>query len=355
MGDLDKLRKKIDELDEKLLRLFNERMQIVKEVGQLKRDSSTSIYRPEREKQIIDRLCAINEGILSDKAIEALFTELFAVSRNVELPEKVAYLGPEGSFTHQAAESKYGAISDYQPLGTIKGVIQAVETERVKYGVVPIENNQEGTVQETIDLLANTNVTIVSEIIQPISFAFGSSSDQLSDIKRIFSKDIAFRQCSNFLDEYFGEEVELIPVSSTSYASKKALEDKSGAAICSAIAARQYGLPILYHNIEDSAGNHTRFLTLSKNYKNPSTGADKTSIQVSLNDKPGSLSQFLQRFYQSGINLSKLESRPAKVGTGFEYIFFIDFDGHIDDQLVQDTIAPYHEQVKWLGSYLKVR
>ncbi|MGB3467209.1 MAG: prephenate dehydratase [Cyclobacteriaceae bacterium] len=354
MIDLTKLRKKIDDIDEDLLELFNRRMQIVKEIGTLKRDSSTVIYRPEREKEIVDRLCALNKGILSEKAIEAIYMELFAVSRNIELPERIAYLGPEGSFTHQAAESRYGAIGNYQPLSTIKGVIQAVETERVKYGVVPVENNQEGTVQETIDLLGTTEVTIVAEIVQPISFAFGSASDQLSDIKKIYSKDIAFRQCKQFLDDYFGDQVELIPVSSTSFASKKALEDKSSAAICSAIAARQYGLPILYENIEDSADNHTRFLILSRNFTNPPTGNDKTSVLITLSHTPGSLASFLQRFHQSGINLSKVESRPAKQGSGFDYVFYIDFDGHLEDKLVQDTIEPYKNQIRWLGSYLKI-
>lgn len=355
MADLNELRKKIDSVDEEILALLNKRMSIVKEVGQLKRETKAVIYRPEREKAIVERLCNINDGILSERAIEAIFLELFAVSRNYELPERVAYLGPEGSFTHQAAESRYGTVSDYQPLSTIKGVMQAVETERVRFGVVPIENNQEGTVQETIDLLGTMSVTIVAEIVQPIHFAFGSASDQLSDIKRIYSKDIAFRQCKQFIDDYFGNQVELIPVTSTSFASKKALEDKSSAAICSAIAARQYGLPILYENIEDSTENHTRFLILSKNFRNQASGNDKTSILINLPHEPGALADFLQRFHKSGINLSKVESRPAKQGSGFEYVFYIDLEGHMDDELVKQALSPHMEHIKWLGSYVKVR
>ena len=228
MADLDELRKKIDAIDSSMLDLLNERMKVVREVGNLKRETSTEIYRPEREKAIIERLCQLNTGLMTDRAIEAIFLELFSISRHYELPERIGYLGPEGSFTHQAAESRYGAVSDYQPLGTIKGVVQAVETERVKYGVVPIENNQEGTVQETIDLLGVSDVTIVAEIIQPIHFAFATSTDQLSDIKVIYSKDIAFRQCKQFINDYFGEQIELIPVSSTSYACKKALAESGG-------------------------------------------------------------------------------------------------------------------------------
>ncbi len=355
MASLDELRNKIDSIDEKVLQLLNDRMEVVKEVGLLKKTNMTAIYRPEREKAIVERLSNINKGPLTKKAIEALFLEIFAVSRNYELPERVAYLGPEGSFTHQAAESRYGAMSDYQPLASIKGVIKAVETERVRFGVVPIENNQEGTVQETIDLLGTSDVTIVAEIVQPIHFAFASASDQLSDIKKIYSKDIAFRQCKHFIDDFFGDKVEMVPVTSTSYASKKALGDKASAAICSAIAARQYGLPILYENIEDSAGNHTRFLILAKEFNNQQSGNDKTSILVNLSHTPGALADFLQCFHQAGINLSKVESRPAKNGADFKYIFYIDFEGHAEDQLVIDTLKPYLDHIKWLGSYVKIK
>ena len=354
MEDLDQLREQIDAIDVAMLELLNKRMRVVKQVGNLKRETSAEIYRPEREKAIIERLCKLNDGLLTNRAIEAIFLELFSVSRHYELPERIAYLGPEGSFTHQAAESRYGEVSDYQPLSTIKGVVQAVATERVKFGVVPVENNQEGTVQETIDLLGSTDVTIVAEIIQPIHFAFASASDQLSDIKVIYSKDIAFRQCKQFIDDYFSDEIELIPVASTSYASKKAVEDKSSAAICSAIAARQYGLPILYDNIEDSAGNRTRFLILSKDFHNQPSGRDKTSILVNLHHTPGALVTFLNRFRESGINLSKVESRPAKQGSVFEYVFYIDFEGHMDDTKVRETLQPYEGQYKWLGSYLRV-
>ena len=234
--------------------------------------------------------------------------------------------------------------------------MQAVETERVRFGVVPVENNQEGTVQETIDLLGQSDVTIVAEIVQPIHFAFASISDELTAINKIYSKDIAFRQCKNFINDFFGEKVELIPVTSTSYASKKALEDSNSAAICSSIAARQYGLPILYENIEDSSDNHTRFLILAKDFNNQQSGNDKTSILVKLPHTPGALADFLQRFHQAGINLYKVESRPAKEsGGGFSYVFYIDFEGHAEDELVKKTLAPCLENIKWLGSYVKIR
>lgn len=222
---LEEFRKEIDQLDDELIKLLNKRMDIVQEVGKLKRSDKSAIYRPEREKAIIDRLTANSQGILNRAAIEAIFFEIFAVSRNYELPERIAYLGPEGSFTHQAAESRYGAMSDYIPLDSITSVFESVKTSRARFGVVPIENNQEGTVQETIDLLAQHKLSIAAEIVLPIHFAFASKEENLENIKTVYSRDIAFRQCKNFLNDYFKHPVKLVPVSSTSRACQIAGED----------------------------------------------------------------------------------------------------------------------------------
>lgn len=351
---LEKLRKAIDEIDDQLIDLINQRMKYVREVGELKRDNKTAIYRPEREKAIIDRLYKNHEGILTRSAIEAIFLEIFAVSRNFELPERVAFLGPEGSFTHQAAESRYGAISDYLPLDSISSVFEAVATERARFGVIPIENNQEGTVQETIDFLGTHELSIVAEIVLPIHFCIASLEPDLKSIKTIYSRDIAFRQCKNFLNDYFQHEVKLIPVSSTSRACKIAIEEENSAAICAPIAARQYRLPILHSNIQDSADNQTRFLIISKNFTNEISGEDKTSVIAKLPDEPGALVSFLKKFEDAGINLCKVESRPAKLGSKFKYIFFVEFDGHWLDPLVQATIQPYKHTITWLGSYVKM-
>ncbi|WP_258103021.1 prephenate dehydratase [Marinoscillum sp. MHG1-6] len=352
---LEELRKEIDQLDDELINLLNKRMEVVKKVGSFKRDSNTAIYRPEREKAIIDRLEANSiGGLLNRAAIEAIFLEIFAVSRNYELPERVAYLGPEGSFTHQAAESRYGAMSDYIPLDSISSVFEAVKTSRARFGVIPIENNQEGTVQETIDFLARHKLTIAAEIVLPIHFAFASKEENLENIKVVYSRDIAFRQCKNFLEDYFNHSVELKPVSSTSKACKIALEEDNAAAICAPIAARQYELPILYNNIQDSADNQTRFLIISQNFVNEPSGEDKTSIIANLPDEPGSLVRFLQQFQNAGINLCKVESRPAKQGTTFKYVFFVEFEGHFNDPNVQNTIKPYLDHITWLGSYVQI-
>lgn len=351
---LEDLRQEIDSLDDQLITLLNKRMEVVRKVGALKRSDKTAIYRPEREKAIIDRLTANSKGLLNRMAIEAIFLEIFAVSRNYELPERVAYLGPEGSFTHQAAESRYGAMSDYIPLDSIASVFEAVKTSRARFGVVPIENNQEGTVQETIDFLAQHKLSIAAEIVLPIHFSFASKEENLENIRTVYSRDIAFRQCKRFLNDYFKHPVKHVPVSSTSRACQIALEEDHAAAICAPIAARQYALPILYSNIQDSADNQTRFLIISQNFVNEMSGKDKTSVIANLPDEPGSLVRFLQQFQNAGINLCKVESRPAKQGTTFKYVFFVEFEGHFNDPVIQNTVRPYLDNITWLGSYVQL-
>ncbi|WP_020527368.1 prephenate dehydratase [Flexithrix dorotheae] len=351
---LEDLRNKIDNLDNQILDLLNQRMEVVKQVGELKRSTNSIIYRPEREKSIIDRLDGQNNGLLTNAAIEAIFLEIFAVSRNLELPERIAFLGPEGSFTHQAAESRFGAMSDYIPLNTIKSVFDSVETERARFGVVPIENNQEGSVHETIDLLGIRDVKIVAEIPLFIHFSFGSKEDSLSKIKKVYSKDIAFRQCRNFIEEYLPKDVTLVEVASTSKAAKLALENENSAAICSHIATKLYDLPVLFENIEDSKSNRTRFLIISKNIVNQKGVNDKTSILLKTSDNPGALANFLKEFQLAGINLTKLESRPARDGETFKYWFLIDFDGHFKDENVQKIFNAHEENIRFLGSYVKL-
>ena len=245
---LDELRKGIDDIDDQVVELLGKRLGFVKKIGELKRSSNTAIYRPEREKAIVDRLFAASKGKneLTRSAIEAIFLEIFAVSRNYELPERVAYLGPEGSFTHQAAESRYGAMSDYLPLDSIASVFDAVATSRARFGVVPIENNQEGTVQETIDYLGVHQLNIVAEVVLPIHFCIASLEQDLTRVHTIYTKDIAFRQCKNFIKDYFKNEVKQIPVSSTSRACKR--KPAIWCEPCSGLAFRQ---PLAWHSLRD--------------------------------------------------------------------------------------------------------
>lgn len=354
---LEACRDAIDTIDNEVIRLLNERMEVVKRVGEIKHDTGGAIYRPEREKAIIERLSQISveqQGTLNQAAIEAIFLEIFAVSRNIELPERIAYLGPEGSFTHQAAESRFGAMSEYLSLGSIHAVFKTLESGRAKFGVVPIENSRDGVVGETLDLLAKSPVKIVAELYMPIHMAFATKAEHLSEIKRVYSKDKGFGQCREFLQEHGLDSVELIPVESTAKAAILAGEDRSAAAICSHIAAKLYSVPTMFENIEDVHNNATRFVILS-DFKNGASGDDKTSIFVRLKDaeEAGTLVHFLQDFDAEQINLSKIESRPSKGNDAFGYWFFIDFYGHVDDANVQSVLQRHANEITWLGSYVK--
>jgi len=354
---LDDCRKEIDRLDEALLDLLNERMRVVERVGEIKHDTGGAIYRPEREKAIIERLSAKSKadgGLLNQAAIEALYLEVFAVSRNLELPERIAYLGPEGSFTHQAAESRFGAMSDYLSVGSIHSVFKTVESGRAKFGVVPIENSRDGIVGETLDLLAKSTIKIVAELYMPIHMSFATKAEHFKDIKRIYSKDKGFGQCREFLQLHELLHIEQIPVESTAKAAILAAEDPEAAAICSHIAAKLYGVPTMFENIEDVHDNTTRFFILS-DFKNGQSGQDKTSLFVRLKDadKSGALVNFLSDFEAENINMSKIESRPAHDESGFAYWFFMDIYGHIEDDNVQNIMTKHGEEITCLGSYVK--
>lgn len=348
--NLESLRKGIDEIDDELIALLNKRMAYVKSIGELKRGKNEIIYRPEREKAILERLYK-KDGLLTKKSIEAIFMEIFAVSRNLELPEKIAYLGPLGSFTHQAAESRFGAMSEYLSFGSIKSVFQAVDTGKTRFGVVPIENNQEGIVSETLDLLDKLDLKIVAEVPMSIHFSFASNSEEIRKIKKIYSKDIAFRQCKTFIEDMYGEDITLVAVESTSKAAKLAATEEETAAICSHIAAHSYHVPILFENIEDSEDNQTRFIIIAKDAMNQKGEDDKTTILAKLSHQPGSLVSFLQEFHNANINLTKIESRPAKKRKSFKYWFLIDFEGHYQDEAVKAILDKYKDNIKLLGSY----
>jgi len=354
---LQDCRDAIDKIDNEVLELLNKRMRVVERVGEIKNDTGGAIYRPEREKAILERLNELNKkqnGLLNDKAIEAIFLEIFAVARNLELPERIAYLGPEGSFTHQAAESRFGAMSDYLSLSSIHSVFKTLEAKRAKFGVVPVENSRDGIVGETLDLLSKSSVKIVAELYMPIHMSFATKAQKLEDITKIYSKDKGFGQCRDFLNEHGFVNVEQIPVESTAKAAILAAQDPSSAAICAHIAAKLYGVPTLFENIEDEQDSSTRFIILS-DFKNGISEHDKTSILVRLKDavEAGSLVHFLQDFDEENINLSKIESRPSKDKGGFGYWFYIDFYGHIDEERVQKVLSKHTDEVTWLGSYVK--
>ena len=351
--NIEELRDKIDKIDTEVLSLLNDRMEVVYDVGQIKNVLNESVYRPERENAIIDRLNKDSKGRLDLKSIRAIFKEIFAASRNIELPEIISYLGPEGSFTHQAAENNFGSTSNYLALNSIKAVFNSIETKKAKYGIIPLENNQEGVVQETVDYLGQSNLSVIAELPLSISFSFATKSESVKSITKIYSKDIAFKQCKEFINEYFDDSIKCIPINSTSAAVGYANKEIKSAAICSRFAAVQRGLPVLFVFFLDSKNNHTRFIVLSSALNEIKSEKDKTSILVSLPEGHGVLAGFLQEFHDAKINLTKLESRPAKKGTDFKYIFFIDFDGHHLDNNFQIIYKRYQENIKILGSFVR--
>ncbi len=264
---LDDLRDKIDDIDNTLLKLYNERMELVHQVGELKNTTGAPIYRPEREQAILNRLKSQNTGRLTDTAIDALFVEMFAVSRNLELPEGVAFLGPEASFTHQAAESKFGAMSTYISMSSIEGIFREVNKGTAKFGVIPIENSSNGIVSDTINCLDEYSLKIIAEVMIDVHFAFATICEDIKQITKIYSKDIAFGQCRLFLQDLGLDHVELVPVDSTAKAAKMAAKDEKAAALCPSIAAKLYNLPIRFDNVEDNSNNRTRFFIIS-NFEN---------------------------------------------------------------------------------------
>ena len=345
---LDDLRVKIDSIDDTLLKLYNERMELVHQVGELKNTTGAPIYRPEREQSILNRLKSQNEGKLTDSAIDALFLEMFAVARNLERAEAVAYLGPEASFTHQAAESKFGAMSAYLPIASIQGVFREVQKGTAKFGVIPIENSSNGIVSDTIHSLDEYDLKIIAEVMIDVHLAFATLNEDISKITKIYSKDIAFGQCRNFIDDLGLGDVELIPVESTAKAAKLALKDEFAAALCPAVAAKINNLPVRFDNIEDSSNNRTRFFIIS-NFENAASGNDKTSMLVRLINEPGSLVDFLHQFEAAHVNLTKIKSHIVEGDS----IFFIEFHGHQDDDLVKPVLAKMKNEIKVLGSYVR--
>jgi chorismate mutase/prephenate dehydratase len=346
---LAEIRAKIDAIDDRLLALLEERMGFVRKIGELKKQGDAIIYRPAREKEILSRLSK-REGLLSKSAIEAIFLEIFAASRALERSERIAFLGPIGSFTHQAAESRFGANGDYLCMQSIGAVFKAVESGGAKYGVAPIYNNTSGLVGDTIERLENGSLLIVGDLEMKIHHCFASRAESLGAIRRIYSKDAAFGQCEAFLSGHDLGAVERILVESTAKAAKLAAEEETAAAICSHIAAKLHNLPILFDNIQDSGENATRFAILS-DFVNPACGGDITTIVAQTPNKAGALFALLKEFNDAKINLTQIESLPSK-GDKRNSRFFIDFEGHKDDLSVAATLAKI-KKYKWLGSYAR--
>ena len=349
--DIQKLRDKIDKIDNEVINLLNERTQLVLEIAKLKNREGREVYAPDRESEVYRKIDQVKKGPLKSDSLKSIYREVMSASLALEKPIKIAYLGPEATFTHMAALNKFGSSVAYQPCVTITEVFSEVEKRRAEYGVIPIENSTEGAVTHTLDMFMDSDLKICSEIVMPISHNVLSTSATLKDVKRLYSNPQVFGQCRSWIEGHI-PRAELIDMASTAAAAARALKEDASAAIASELAATIYGLNVLARGVEDSSSNVTRFLVVCRTVPAP-TGNDKTSILISIKDRVGALSDMLDPIKKSKLNMTKIESRPSKK-KAWEYFFFIYVEGHIADPHVKKTIDIVESQVRFLkvlGSY----
>jgi len=349
--NINDLRKDIDGIDLSILELLNKRAELALEIGKQKQKTSKSFFAPERERQVLNKLTTANQGPLPNAALRAVYREIISASRSLEKPLTVAYWGPPATNTHMASIRKFGSSCTFVSMDTIPDVFSEVERERADYGVVPIENSTEGVINHTLDTFLTTNMRICSEVYLPITHFLLSQAGSLGEVKRVYSIPTAAAQCRNWLRENL-PDVEIMDVSTTAKGAQLCVEDASSAAIATSLAAEVYSLGVLAEHIEDNPQNRTRFLIIGYNEPGPS-GKDKTSVMFSVSHKSGSLFRALSAFEKYDINLTMIESRPTKL-TPWEYVFFVDCQGHVKDPLVQKALAALGEFalfVTVLGSY----
>lgn len=342
-------RDEIDSIDAKVLKLLSRRANCAKAIGEIKQNQAVAVpfYRPEREKAVLERLMELNEGPLPDKEIHRLFREVMSACLALEMPMDIAYLGPEGTYTQAAVLKQFGHSVNTVALRTIPDVFKSVQSENAHFGIVPIENSTEGVVTHTLDMLLKSDLQICGEILLRIQHNLLSNAGRLSDIKVIYAHEQALAQCRNWLNRYVPHAT-CQAVSSNGHAADLAAKSDSAAAIAGQMASDFYGLGILASGIEDETNNTTRFLVIGHQYLE-ATGDDKTSLVVSSNNQPGLLHRLLEPIARHNINMTRLESRPSRQGV-WEYVFFIDIEGHRDDDNVQSLLS----EIQTLSSLFKV-
>lgn len=343
-------RKAIDKLDRNIIDLLNERTRHALEIGAWKLKHGQEIYAPHRERAIFEQLKKLNGGPITDESMRAIYREIMSSSLALEKSLNIAYLGPEATFTHQAAISKFGSSLRYASQRTIGEVFAEVTHQRADYGVVPVENSTEGVVTHTLDMFVESDLKIVAQIILPIQHCLLSRSGR-SRIKKLYVHPQTLAQCRGWIQKNL-PEAEIIETSSNARSSELAAKEKGAAAIASALAAAKYKLTLLEMDIQDNPANATRFLVLGRQGP-PPTGKDRTSLMVNVADEVGALHNALGVFRKNRINMTKIESRPSK-RKAWEYVFFIDCDGHREDKRLAKAIAELEKQshqVKVLGSY----
>jgi chorismate mutase/prephenate dehydratase len=347
------IRDQIDNLDGELLTLLNQRAQLAQAIAQIK-DAATQTYqcyRPDREARVLHALLESNNGPLSREDVTRVFREVMSACRALQQPTRVAFLGPEGTFTQAAALRHFGAAVQTVAVGSIDAVFREVEAGANDYGVVPVENSTEGVVSYTLDLFVRSPLVICGEVELRIHHCLLGAERERNHIQRVFSHQQSFAQCRKWLDLHL-PATERIGVSSNAEAARRAAAEPGSAAVAGEVAAAIYQLETLASNIEDEPGNTTRFLVIGRQVV-PPTGADKTSLLLSAKNQPGALYALLEPFARHGISMTRIESRPARSGT-WEYVFFVDVEGHAQEANVADALCEIGKKAsltKVLGSY----
>ncbi|MBU5615857.1 prephenate dehydratase [Psychrobacter sp. TAE2020] len=361
---LNRLRQDIDAVDCEIHTLINDRAKLAQQVATVKKSQVANsddpsardpiFYRPEREAQVLKAVMARNIGPIADEKMARLFREIMSVCLDLEAPQRIAFLGPLGTFTHAAALKHFGKAADTLPLSTITDVFREVEAGTAMYGVVPVENSSEGVVNHTLDGFLSSTLKIIGEVELPIHQNFlVAEHTKIDGISRIYSHQQSLAQCRHWLDVNY-PNVERVAVSSNGEAARRLKNEWHSAAIAGDVAAAEYDLHKLYANIEDNPSNTTRFLIIGHESIAPS-GQDKTSIVVSAHDKAGALIEILKPLSYHGVSMTSIETRPERPNK-WAYVFFIDMDGHIQDPNVSAAIAdirPLVKDVRILGSYPK--
>jgi chorismate mutase/prephenate dehydratase len=352
---LKQLRDRIDAIDDEILRLFNQRAAIAIDVAAAKQalGETGSFYRPEREAEVLRHVIDKNEGPLDDRDVAHLFRALMSACLSAEKPLTVAFLGPEGTYSHSAAQKHFGYAIQNSALPTISDVFREVESGVANFGVVPIENSTEGVISNTLDNFIDSPLKVCGEVSLRIHHHLLGNAESLNDVKRVYSHQQSLAQCRNWLASHL-PDAEQVSVSSNAEAARRAVEEASNAAIAGLQASELYGLRSLASNIEDNPNNTTRFLVIGKLETRP-TGDDKTSIMVSSRNEAGALYRLLGPIAQHKVSMSKIESRPSHRGL-WEYVFFLDLEGHVSNpelKAVLDEISQQAVTLKLLGSYPK--
>jgi len=350
--ELAAVRREIDALDSRLLELINRSAELAIEVSGLKKKGSLGVYDPGREREIEGKITESNSGPLSNEDILFVFRGIISRCRSLQHDEKVAYLGPEGSFSNQAAFLKFGSSSEFFPVPSFEDVFEQVHGERADFGIVPVENSVEGSVGDVLDMLLKWDLSVSAECFERVEHSLLSLSGDIKEVKTVASHPQALGQCRKWIAaNLYG--VMLLETPSTAAAAKMAAREREVAAIASKFSGSIYNLRTIQSNIEDSPRNTTRFVVVGRE-KPPPSGKDKTSIAFSVKDEPGALHKtFFLPFSEAGINLTKIESRPSSDGQ-WEYVFFADFSGHCEEKEIKDTLEKVKANcvfLKVLGSY----